>query len=179
MRIQMFWIASHRGHQGNEWADTLAKQGALGPGGPTDFLLLPTANIRREIRAAVQQSWSRSPNTLTKASTTRAFIPDPLASTHLHAVENTQLLAGHCRLWSYLFKVKCATSPVCTYKNANETFDHFLFYCTQFYMIRADFKTTALRLCKMWPPPLPDILRLKPLFLAFISFIVKSKRLDL
>ena len=183
MEIQMFWIASHRGHQGNEWADTLAKQGALGPGGPTDFLPLPTANIRRDIRAAARQSWSQSWNISTKASTTRAFIPDPLAPSHLHAVEVpyqvAQLLTGHCRLRSYLFKVKCAPSPLCPCNNATETFEHFLFYCTQFDMIRAPFKTTSLCLCKMWPPPLPEILRLKTLFLAFMSFIVKSKRLDL
>ena len=78
MKIQMFWIASHRGHLGNERADTLAKQGALGPGGPTDLLPLPTASIRREIRAAVQHSWSQSWKISAKASTTRPFIPPPI-----------------------------------------------------------------------------------------------------
>ena len=111
--------------------------------------ILPTANIRREIRAAAQQSWSQSWNMSTKASITRTFIPDPLAPSHLHSVEVPYQVATAD--WALpaselqLSKVKCTSSHLCTWNNAIEPFDHFLFHCTQFDTIRAQFLKVTLK----------------------------------
>ena len=141
--------------------------------------ILPTANIRREIRAAAQQSWSQSWNIdveiSTKASITRAFIPDTLAPSHLHSVEVPYQVATAD--WALpaselqLSKVKCTPSHLCTWNNAIEPFDHFLFHCTQFDTIRVHYIATSLRFCKMRPPPLSAR---RTSILMF--FIVKSSR---
>ena len=181
-KTQLIWIASHRGHLGNEVADMLAKQGALGPGTHTDFLLPPLSSLRLAIRRSVWQTWAAQWANCSKAEVTRAFFPSiastkPMANLDLPR-QVVQILSGHCRLNSYLFRISCAPSSSCACGNADETVSHFLFDCHRFDAARSSFKDTSLRLCRMWPPPLASIIPRKPLFNAFITFILKSKRLD-
>ena len=58
IKIQLYWVASHHGHRGNEFADTLAKQGALGPGSHTDSLPTQIASLRLELHRATMRIWA-------------------------------------------------------------------------------------------------------------------------
>jgi ribonuclease HI len=181
-QVQLFWIAGHRGHQGNEIADLLAKQGALGPGTFTDLLLPPSSSFRLKVRQSNRLTWATQWTEITKAPVTRAFFPT-IASTKTITnrelpYQVVQLLTGHCRLRSYLFKTACAPSPICSCGTSDETIEHFIFFCQQFITVRATFKETSLRTCYMWPPSLADIARHKPLLTSFIDFVLESKRLD-
>ena len=181
-QIQLFWIAGHRGHLGNEFADSLAKQGALGPGTFTDALPPPSSIFRLKVRQTVWNMWATRWAESPKASATRAFFPTinstkPITQLEL-PLQVVQLLTGHCRLHSYLFKIACAPSPICSCGTDEETIEHFIFFCSQFNAVRLKFKEIALQTCKLWPPPLVDIVRLNPLLTAFIAFILKSKRFD-
>ena len=181
-QIQLFWIAGHRGHLGNEIADSLAKKGALGPGTFTDALPPPSSIFRLKVRQTVWNMWATRWAESPKASATRAFFPTinstkPITQLEL-PLQVVQLLTGHCRLHSYLFKIACAPSPICSCGTDEETIEHFIFFCSQFNAVRLKFKEIALQTCKLWPPPLVDIVRLKPLLTAFIAFILKSKRFD-
>jgi len=182
-QIQLFWIAGHRGHHGNEIADLLAKQGALGPGSFTDVLPPPYSSFRLKVRQTVQQIWSTQWTETSKASVTRAFFPTIDSTKKITNLELprqvVQLFSGHCRLRSFLFKIACAPSPICLCGIDEETVEHHIFFCSQFNPERVRFKEICLSLCKMWPPPLADIARRKPLLAAFITFISKSHRLDL
>ena len=181
-KVQLFWIASHQGHEGNEIADTLAKQGALGPGTYTDFLPQPVSSIRLLLRKAVQNIWALRWASTTRAPITRSFFPAISSTKHILNMDLPgpviQVLSGHSRLRSFLFKTSCAPSPTCPCGREEKTVEHFLFYCSLFDPLRMHFKTTSLRLCNMWPPRFADIPRYKPLLLALISYIVKSKHLD-
>jgi len=181
-QVQLFWIAGHRGHLGNEIADLLAKQGALGPGTFTDALPPPASSFRLQVRQSVREMWASRWAESPKASTTRAFFPSISSTKSILQLELpfqvVQLLTGHCRLRSYLFKIACAPSPICLCGTNDETTEHFIFYCKLFNPARLKFKEISLRLCNLWPPPLDDIVRLKPLFTAFIAFVLKSKRFD-
>ena len=125
------------------------------------------------------ERWTES----SKASATRAFFPTICSTKTITNLELPlqvmQLLTGHCRLRSYLFKIACAPSPICLCGIDEETVEHHIFFCSQFNPERVRFKEICLSLCKMWPPPLADIARRKPLLAAFITFISKSHRLDL
>ena len=176
---QLFWIASHCGHQGNELADILAKQGALGPGAQTDSLPTPIASLRLGLNRATMELWSGKWSSLQKASITKSFFPSiesaaVIAKLDLPSHVN-QILSGHSRLRAFLFKTKCIESPVCKCGSDDETVPHFLFHCSLQDQYRDNFKATSLRVCKMWPPRPGDIARFKPLLSSFISFISKTK----
>jgi ribonuclease HI len=177
---QLFWIASHRGHPGNEIADTLAKQGALGPGAQTDALPTPIACLRLALRRATSELWARKWSTAPKASITRSFFPTIVSATVITNMDLpcyvAQLLSGHSRLRAFLYKTNCTQSPTCMCGSDEETVYHFLFHCSLHDPHRANFKDTSLRVCNMWPPRLSDIARFKPLMLSFISFIGKTKQ---
>jgi ribonuclease HI len=181
-QVQLFWIAGHRGHQGNEIADLLAKQGALGPGTFTDMLLPPSSSFRLKVRQSNLMTWDTQWTETTKAAVTRSFFPTVASTKTITNLELpyqvVQLITGHCRLRFYLFKTACAPSPICSCGTSDETIEHFVFFCNQFSTVRASFKETALRTCYMWPPSLADIARHKPLLRSFIAFVLVSKRLD-
>jgi hypothetical protein len=111
-QVQLFWIAGHRGHLGNEIADLLAKQGALGPGTFTDALLPPMSSFRLKVRQSVREMWASKWAESSKASATRAFFPTISSTKSIMdldlPIQVVQLLTGHCRLRSYLFKIACA-----------------------------------------------------------------------
>ena len=181
-KVQLFWIASHQGHEGNEIADTLAKQGALGPGTYTDFLPPPVSSIRFLLRQAVKNIWEMRWANCTKASITRSFFPTiectkPILNMDLPC-SVVQVFSGHSRLRTFLFRIACAPSPICPCARNEETVEHFIFHCSLFDRLRTNFKATSLRYCHMWPPRLSDIVHSKPLLLAFITFIVRSKHLE-
>jgi len=75
IKIQLYWIASHRGHSGNEIADTLAKQGALGPGAQTDSLPTPVSSLRLELHPVTMKIWAERWASSAKAPITRSFLP--------------------------------------------------------------------------------------------------------
>ena len=176
---QLFWIASHHGHQSNEYADTLAKQGALGPGAQTDSLPIPVASLRLVLSRASMESWSVKWSSMQKASTTRSFFPSIDSAVLISKLDLpshvNQILSGHSRLRAFLFKTNCSISPICTCGSDEETVSHFLFHCSLHDVYRVNFKATSLRVLNMWPPRLCDITRFKPLLLSFTSFIAKIK----
>ena len=180
--VQLFWIAGHQGHTGNEIADRLAKQGALGPGTHTDYLPPPVSSIRLLLHRQVVDLWEAKWANSVKASVTRSFFPSIDSTKHFKkmdlSVKVIQLLSGHSRLRSFMFRTTCATSPLCLCGKSEETVDHFLFHCNHFNELRGSFKETSVRFCHMWPPHLQDIPRHKNLFSAFISFVVKSSHAD-
>jgi len=55
--VQLYWVAAHRGHTGNEIADQLARSGALNLDFPTDQLTLPAATIRKTLRKSTDRLW--------------------------------------------------------------------------------------------------------------------------
>jgi ribonuclease HI len=179
IKIQLYWIASHRGHSGNEIADTLAKQGALGPGAQTDSLPTPVSSLRLALHRVTMKIWAERWASSAKAPITRSFLPTIESATLVAnldlPIHVTQLLSGHSKLRSFLFKSACVPSPVCLCGIDEETVEHFLFHCTLHDRFRSYFKATSLRHCHMWPPRLCDIARCKPLLVSLISFVQSTK----
>ena len=175
LKIQLYWVASHCGHRGNEFADTLAKQGALGPGSETDLLPTPVASLRLALHRVTLKNWAERWSSSTKASITRSFLPTTESATLVASMDLpiffTQLLSGHSKLRSFLYKSSCVQSPNCPCGNVEETVEHFLFHCTLHNRFRSSFKANSLRHCHMWPPRLCDIARCKPLLMSVISFV--------
>ena len=154
----------------------------LGPGTYTDFLPPPVSSIRFLLRQAVKNIWEMRWANCTKASITRSFFPTieftkPILNMDLPC-SVVQVFSGHSRLRTFLFRIACAPSPICPCARNEETVEHFIFHCSLFDRLRTNFKATSLRYCHMWPPRPSDIVHSKPLLLAFITFIVRSKHLE-
>ena len=133
--VLLRWIPAHKGHDGNEKADSLAKKGS----GNSDSLhvQLPVpkviwkAALRERSHRKMRDRWRKQPPTHFKrvwrekfAKSTSKFGKESLRSA-------TQFLTGHCELNYHINKYKPnkipKTCPHCLM--AEETINHFIGQC--------------------------------------------------
>ena len=70
-------MKAHVGIHGNEIADYLAKKGTLLGEGPTDELLTPKVNQKREIAKYFNKQWAKAWETYAQARQTKIWFPKP------------------------------------------------------------------------------------------------------
>ena len=76
-KIHLRWVKAHVGIHGNEIADYLAKKGTLLGEGPTDELLTPKVNQKREIAKYFNKQWAKAWETYAQARQTKIWFPKP------------------------------------------------------------------------------------------------------
>ncbi len=180
--VQLFWVAAHKGHEGNEIADQLAKSGALSLDEPTDRLPLPMATIRAELREATSTLWEQEWQDCVKGRKTKDFFPSirlprPMQSISLSG-KLTQVLTGHCYLRGHLFRLKLIDSPLCMCGIDDETVPHILFYCPLLEPFRADLRATVSRRHNVWPPNVKALCESQSAFAALGKFVERCGRFD-
>jgi ribonuclease HI len=74
--VTLKWVKAHIGHEGNERADTLAKEGAAGEG-PVATLRPPYAMFRSAIMDHLRDRWELRWKALVSCRQSRAFMPTP------------------------------------------------------------------------------------------------------
>jgi ribonuclease HI len=134
----LFWIPSHVGHHGNERADLLAKEAAQAAQGT--FQLIPTTPSRSLVKnllgSTSRKLWNDEWQVAKTGRSTWNFFPTIGSAAILNKTEISyqlyQLLTGHCKLNSFLHRIKRSLSFNCTLCNSVEDVEHFLFYCTRF-----------------------------------------------
>jgi len=89
-----------------------------------------------------------------------------------------QLLSSHSTLNYFLHKIGKLTSPVCECLLDNEDTHHFLFFCPYFEKNRQPMKLAGSESNLLWPPPLSEIPKSKPLWNSLLLFIKSTKRLN-
>ncbi|XP_063384874.1 uncharacterized protein LOC134670983 [Cydia fagiglandana] len=118
--IQFYWLRAHIGTPGNERADELAKQAALGKKTAPEYDSVPISYLKRSIRQHTVEKWQACYEASTTGATTKKVFPQVRdANTVIKKLKLTNLLVqaftGHGGFAAYLnrFKIKDAPSCVC------------------------------------------------------------------
>lgn len=179
--INLFWIASHRSHEGNILADLLAKDSARNYHSVSFPLPLSISTFKESLRHQINEVWNKEWLECKKSKTTHAFLPTASHHTLYHKISLTsrsiaQIISGHCFLNEHLHKINLSASPLCRFGRENETITHFLFSCSIYDQHRTQLKEISSRLFKSWPPPLYLLCTNEHLLIALSDFINSSKR---
>jgi ribonuclease HI len=147
---EIVWIPGHMDIEGNEKADTAAKEAAKSTGNSTPSTIPKTSHLRLKtsqfntINQATMQDWLTSLKTQkTKATfgkltmnTNNVYQSKKLYSTisKRHDVAQlARLRTGHCSLNQYLHRFGIEESPFCSCNSgAIETVDHYLIHCSKY-----------------------------------------------
>lgn len=116
--LKLFWIKAHVGLEGNERADELAKEAALGKKTRPDYDLCPVSFAKRQIRMESLGEWNTRYRSQETASTTKLFFPEASAAYSIVRKMEidplvVQVLTGHGGFSEYLHRFKCKESPAC------------------------------------------------------------------
>ncbi|XP_049886736.1 uncharacterized protein LOC126381283 [Pectinophora gossypiella] len=133
--VSLFWIKAHAGLEGNERADSLAKEAALKSKRKPDYDMYPVSFVKRFIRMDTLDEWNRRYSTGHTASTTKLFFPSAVEAYRTIrklgiTKELTQALTGHGGFSEYLTRFKCKDNPACACDpSIAETVSHILVDC--------------------------------------------------
>ena len=160
--INFQWVPSHVGINGNEVVDKAATHAHSLPQ-ITDYNL-DKVTFSNSSRKSCYINWN---NSLSLSLSTTGLgryrqdaSPQPWVRSPTRRIDTlmVRLRIGHVGLNSYLFKIKKADSPHCTWcQNIDDTVEHFLLYCPRFYSFRTKLHSRLLSL-GLGRPTLPLLL---------------------
>ncbi|XP_067137079.1 uncharacterized protein [Centruroides vittatus] len=133
--IQFSWIPTHKGHKGNELADSLAKMASTlkTQGTQGTYTRLPKSTLKNSLNEWTLIEWQEDWNNSTMGRLCHQFIP-PItnrikANYYKPRSETTQCLTGHGNFMAYLYCFKKRNANKCRCDN-NSIGDalHFIFH---------------------------------------------------
>ena len=142
-KVTLVWIPAHKGHTGNERADTLAKQGAQTPD-PRKLINVrkPHATVKAEIRRQVANDWQNEWTRSNQANHAKTFYagPNPSKAKFVYKLARLELgrfvriVTGHNNLNFFQTKIGLANNPSCRFcMEGDETITHLLSNCPRFF----------------------------------------------
>lgn len=182
MELRLFWVRAHIGVEGNERADSLAKEAALYKKSAPDYERCPVSFIKRQIRLETKKQWSKRYASSETATVTKLFLPETddaykmLKKLKLGPTL-VQALTGHGGFGHYLHRFKCKESPACICDPAvEETIIHLMLDCPKYDRKRLELQIQLeFKLCI---ENLPILLKgeHRDLFIKFLKYITIDVR---
>ena len=123
------------GIQGNEIAETLAKEAATNTDIKECYKKVPKSVAINELSAISAEKWQTERDQTTKGKITKEYFPvvaDRL-NMRINITHNfTSMVTGHGTIRSYLHRLKIIETPTCPCGTKEQTIDHLLFECIQY-----------------------------------------------
>ena len=156
-QLHLHWVPGHIGIQGNDEADTLAKQPAVYPH-PTHDSYLSLTKLKTQIRKSTLLAWYQYSTQLPDSRMGRHFrfihfhLPRLTPPSHFYHLAKhqlatvTQLRLGHGYFKSYLCRVDENISNTCTCDRqtpAPDTPEHIRLYCNKYQPYRKHLRQVA------------------------------------
>ena len=146
--VTLVWIPAHKGHDGNEVADELAKKGAAES--DTRRCLdvgQPMATLKANIRGQIYKEWLKEWNASATASHTKSFYagPNPGKARFVYKLARLELgrfvriITGHNNLGFFQTKISLGNNAACRFcEEGVETMTHLLYGCPAFHESRRE-----------------------------------------
>jgi hypothetical protein len=147
---------------------------------------LDKAPVASRISDLLYKLWNEEWVSSSKGSATRLFFPTVSSASVLLKLRPSvglyQLISGHCALNGHQKRFGFSETTACLCGHDFESAEHFLFDCPRFCHERLCTLTAArnsLPSINSWPPPLSSFPLHVSLWNALVSFVAKTKHLNL
>jgi ribonuclease HI len=148
--VRLAWVKAHVGLEGNELADSAAKQGAANEMGINKVIYAPISKacIKAKIKEMIYNEWKQRWIGTEKYRMTKQFISAPGNSIGRKVINMSksslsrliQIVTGHNFLSYFQFQLDSTVNPLCRMcEQANETFYHYLTDCDALARQRREF----------------------------------------
>ncbi|XP_067123584.1 uncharacterized protein [Centruroides vittatus] len=180
--IAFSWVRGHTGVEGNERADSLAKQAAASSA-TVCYSEMSDTSVKSVIHNTAIQLWQQEWENNNTGRTTYLFFPDILSRLNNKFFHTdyyiTQITTGHGNLRQYLHHFKHSDQPFCDCDdNSIQDITHFIFHCPNFDNFRVNLERTVLIKGHNWPCQLNKLVEDKDIFSALEDFIMITKALE-
>ena len=177
LSVKFVWVQAHVGIEGNEAADSAAKEAAIQKRAK-EYTSFPISYAKLQIRKELQEEWNREYLESIQGSTTRSFFPTldsvkRFRELHENSFETTQVFTGHNFSLSYLhrFKIKSGSKCPCD-SYSQQDLKHLLEMCPRY----EHYRYLYIGHCdeaRVQPWALPHIIENPPLYQHFVTFITE------
>jgi hypothetical protein len=158
------------GVQGNELADTLAKEAATNTDIMECYKKVPKSLVRSELCEKSVQKWQRDWDQTTKGEITKEYfliVADRL-NMKMNITHNfTTMVTRHGNIRSYLHRFNLLDTPTCSCGTKDQTVDHLLYECELLNKERDSLISTVLQI-DIWPISKKTLIRKH--FKIFVKF---------
>ena len=158
LHILFAYVRGHQDTEGNNLADTAAKEAVTDLNSPELAWTTPP-NLKIFARQRTQQLWQDQLSTETTASWTRRILPSNLkqcrdqlvnlrlsCNSRYDTVLMNRILSGHVPTNAYLHRFHLRNDPTCSScRSAPETIEHLLYECNRYLPIKYAFSSTVLQ----------------------------------
>ena len=154
--IHFGWVKAHAGIEGNERADTLAKEAAQDEDEQNIvYNRMPTTTAATELKKEGVIKWQRQWERTAKGALCRSFFPTVEQRLKVKlpiTPEFTAMVTGHGKTKSYLHRFKLTECPMCPCNEGAQTPEHLIYACKILEIQRSSLKQNITAGGGTWPP---------------------------
>ncbi|XP_023211629.1 uncharacterized protein LOC111614486 [Centruroides sculpturatus] len=179
--IKFNWIPAHRGKEGNETADLLAKK-ACHHNTNITYKRLPNSALNHHLRQWEIEKWQSEWNQSSTGRHCFSYIPyikDRLKNKHFRIRhETTQVLTNHGKFSAYLHRIKKTDNGKCHCDGVSEgDANHYIYDCNIYDQFRYPLYRECITQGVGWRPQANEIFNRKEIWEQLENFVRKTKAL--